>query len=706
MNHLPLFCCQVPLYRSSERLFLVKVIIFLGAFFAAAFAAAQTNLPGRMQAESYTSMSGVQLENTSDSGGGQNVGWIDTNDWMTYSINPSAAGWYDVRYRVASAASGGRVVLGHDGQDLNTDSEIPNTGGWQSWVTVSSSVYLNAGPQTITVFARNGGWNINWIEFTRQQTALPKLRQSGRFWVDTSGNRVNLRGTNVGNWLQLEFWMMNESVRTNAGIVHDQCTLEDTLSGRFGHSEKERLMKVFRDNWITTRDWDHMQAMGMNVVRIPFMYNLIEDENNPYNLRADAWQYLDYAIDEAERRGMYTILDLHGAVGSQGWEHHSGCANKNELWGSAHYRDRTKWLWDKIAERYRGRSAVAGYGLLNEPWGTDPSTLADFSTELYHVARAKDPDTMIILPGHNTGDGIGAYGHPANRGMSSNVAFEMHFYPGLWGWNEGTGTAHHINVHNNWLHCNLNGTGETCDWNNRMINLNTPLLVGEFQPWTLLGAAGGQMLRKTYDIYNMYGWAATNWAYKTVSFNGSNGSANAWGWGMVSNSSNGGTFGTLNVSTATVQQIENYFRAFAAQALVRNPEITQWMNYRPTVGQRIEAQHFSSHSGARIETTSDAGGGFNVGNLDDNDWMLYPINIPQSGWYNLQYRVASAYAGGQLVLSRDGNDLVVNSIPNTGGWQNWVTITNSVYLTAGQQDLSIYVRTGGWNINWWMLTPQ
>ena len=668
---------------------------------------AQTALPGRVQAESYTSMAGVELETTTDSGGGQNVGWIDTNDWMTYSINPAAAGWYDVRYRVASTGSTGQVVLGRNGQDLTEDTSIPNTGGWQNWTTVSSAVYLEAGPQNITLFARTGGWNINWVEFTRQAswTPLPKLKQSGRYWVDPNGNRVNLRGTNVGNWLQLEFWMMNENMSTNAGKIHDQCTLEGALTERFNYAEKERLMDIFRDSWITARDWDHMQAMGMNVVRIPFMYNLIENENAPYTLRPDAWQYLDYAIDEAEKRGMYTILDLHGAAGSQGWEHHSGCAGKNELWGSAQYRDRTKWLWDMIASRYRGRGAVAAYGLLNEPWGTDANTLADFSTELYHVARAKDPDTMIILPGHNTG-GIDAYGHPSGRGMNSNVAFEMHFYPGLWGWSEGTGNAHHINVHSNWLHCSPTGTGETCDWNNRITSLDTPFFVGEFQPWTLLGAAGGQMLRKTYDIYNMYGWAATNWAYKTVSFGGSNGNPGSWGWGMVTNSNNGGTMGSINISTATVAQIENYFRSFASQALVRNAEITYWMNYRPTVGQRIEAEHFNAHAGVRMETTTDAGGGFNASHIDSNDWMTYPINIPSAGWYTVQYRVASPNSTGQLVLSRNATDLVVNTVPNTGGWQNWTTISNSVYLEAGQQTLSIYVRNGGWNINWWSLTPQ
>ena len=66
-----------------------------------------TSLPGTVEAESYCSMSGVQTETTSDSGGGQNVGYIDSGDWMSYSVDVPAAGTYKVSYRVASPNSNG-----------------------------------------------------------------------------------------------------------------------------------------------------------------------------------------------------------------------------------------------------------------------------------------------------------------------------------------------------------------------------------------------------------------------------------------------------------------------------------------------------------------------------------------------------------------------------------------------------------------------
>jgi endoglucanase len=685
----------------------IQGLLALAATVFCSTCAAQTALPGRLEAESYTSMLGVALETTADAGGGSNVGWIDANDWMSYAVNPASAGWYTVQYRVASNAATGQLVLSQNARDISAVASVPNTGGWQTWTTITSRVYLNAGPQQLAVFAKGGGFNLNWIHFTAEggSTALPAIRQNGAFWVDASGKRVNLRGVNLGNWLQLEFWMMNQNMSNNNGVVNDQCTLEGTLTSRFGHAEKERLMGAFRDSWITARDFDLMKSMGMNVVRVPFYFNLVEDETRPYTLRADAWKYLDFAINEAEKRGMYVILDLHGAVGGQAGagEQHDGCVGAAQMWTNPAYRDRTKWLWDMVASRYRGRTAVAAYDLLNEPWGTDAGTMAAFAYELFNVVRGKDPEHVIILPGHNSG--IDAYGNPNTRGLS-NVALGMHFYPGLWGWNEVQGAQNQANVHANWLHCNTSGTGESCDWNTRITGLNTPFIIGEFQPWALTGSYGGQVTRKTYDIYNQYGWAGTSWAYKTVSFAGSNGDTSAWGWGMVTNSSNGGAMGSINVSTASAAQIESYFRSFASQPLVRHEGVAYWMNWTPAVGARIEAEMFANHKGMRMESTADAGGGFNVGHVDNNDWMSYPVNVPATGWYNLQFRVASAYTGGQFALSRNATDLVVVNVPNTGGWQTWQTVNASVYLQAGQQDLTIFAKVGGWNINWWQLTRQ
>lgn len=359
-----------------------------------------------------------------------------------------------------------------------------------------------------------------------EYVGLSPLHTEGTKWVNADNETVILKGTNLGNWLLHEFWMMNQSSNT---VATDQCTLEATLDERFGFEERERLLDMFRDNWIAERDWDVMQSFGLNVIRLPFVWNVIEDEHNPKTLRTDAWQYIDYAIEQAEAHGMYVILDLHGAVGAQGWPDHSGCADQNLYWSTPEYQERTTWLWQQIAERYKYNGTVAGYGLLNEPWGTDAANLASVMLDLYAELREADENKIIILPGHYSG--IDEYGDPESFN-GTNVAYEMHFYPGIFGWGDPT-----YETHRDWLTCGGSGDEGICQWQVKMADLGSPLLVGEFQPWASTGYEfGGENTRATYDKFGALNWAATNWSYKVLTGGGGQGNGT---WGMVTNKKSG-----------------------------------------------------------------------------------------------------------------------------------------------------------------------
>jgi hypothetical protein len=93
----------------------------------------------------------VDLESTSDSGGGYNVGWIDSGEWLNYAVNVTAAGPYLLEARVASNGSGGTFHLEVSGVDITGPLAIPDTGGWQIWTTLSTSVTLAAGEQTLRI---------------------------------------------------------------------------------------------------------------------------------------------------------------------------------------------------------------------------------------------------------------------------------------------------------------------------------------------------------------------------------------------------------------------------------------------------------------------------------------------------------------------------------------------------------------------------
>ncbi|MBP4137020.1 glycosyl hydrolase family 18 protein [Flavobacterium geliluteum] len=127
-----------------------------------------------IQAENYSSMSGVQTEPTTDTDGGLNVGYADTGDWMAYfNINFPTSGSYLIEYRVASAVSGARISSDLSAGTIQLGSvNIPNTGGWQNWQTVSQTVNVNAGTYNFGIYIQNSGVNLNWFRITKSASAL------------------------------------------------------------------------------------------------------------------------------------------------------------------------------------------------------------------------------------------------------------------------------------------------------------------------------------------------------------------------------------------------------------------------------------------------------------------------------------------------------------------------------------------------------
>ena len=124
----------------------------------------------------------------------------------------------------------------------------------------------------------------------------------------------------------------------------------------------------------------------------------------------------------------------------------------------------------------------------------------------------------------------------------------------------------------------------------------------------------------------------------------------------------------------------------------------------------IEAENYAAMYGVVTETTSDAGGGLNVGYIHPADWMSYAnikIDIPAAGSYRVTYRVASPATGGSFALHEaDGSqqyDTV--AVPATGGWQKWVDVERVITLSAGVHSLGItaITRGQGYNLNWFRL---
>ena len=113
----------------------------------------------------YRTTENVDIEATTDNGGGFNVGWIQQGEWLEYKVT-LAAGTYNINLRVASNASAGKYSVLID-SNLAGASTVGNTGGWQIWQTqkAASITFNTSGIHTVRVLADGPDFNFNWIQF-------------------------------------------------------------------------------------------------------------------------------------------------------------------------------------------------------------------------------------------------------------------------------------------------------------------------------------------------------------------------------------------------------------------------------------------------------------------------------------------------------------------------------------------------------------
>ncbi len=126
-------------------------------------------VPGKIEAEDFMSMEGVELETTTDVGGGQNVGYLDPGDYLEYEIIVTQSGNYRVDYRTAAQYGIGALQLQLIDNSGNTtalhSTSFNATGGWQTWATSSDYANLTTGRHTIRLLITQAPFNLNWIEF-------------------------------------------------------------------------------------------------------------------------------------------------------------------------------------------------------------------------------------------------------------------------------------------------------------------------------------------------------------------------------------------------------------------------------------------------------------------------------------------------------------------------------------------------------------
>ena len=251
------------------------------------------------------------------------------------------------------------------------------------------------------------------------------LRVSGNLIVDEKGQKIVLKGYNIGNWMMLENFMF--------GYPGTEEEFRYAVKKYAGEENYEYFFDRFLSYFFNEKDAAFLKDIGVNCIRIPFNYRHFESDNAPYRYMESGFKHMDRAIDICKKYGIYVILDLHAVQGHQSTSWH--CDNNNlmpaEFFTNEDHRQRFIKLWVHIAKRYKDEDIIAGYDLINEPDAIDSvtgGTAVKILNQVYKDATAEirkvDPDHIIFIAGNNFNNDFDVIEPP----FADNLAYTCHYY--------------------------------------------------------------------------------------------------------------------------------------------------------------------------------------------------------------------------------------------------------------------------------------
>ena len=242
------------------------------------------------------------------------------------------------------------------------------------------------------------------------------LSVEGASLVDGSGSTVRLQGYCLGGWMNMENFI--------TGYPGSETLQRRALRKAMGHEAYEAFFDQFLHDFFAESDAAYLADLGTNAMRIPINYRHFESDAHPKVLIETGLQRLDRAVDALAAHGVYSIIDLHAAPGFQNQHWHSDNPTHWALfWEHADFRERAVWLWEVLADHYRGNGWVAGFNLLNEPADEDGDRLIGWYAEAARRVRAIDPERMLFLDGNRYSTDFSMFTEPL-----PNTVYTAHDY--------------------------------------------------------------------------------------------------------------------------------------------------------------------------------------------------------------------------------------------------------------------------------------
>ncbi|PVF95081.1 glycoside hydrolase [Serendipita vermifera] len=277
----------------------------------------------------------------------------------------------------------------HHGSNTNTHESSPSpTPTVTTWGGDGSIVTKEDG----TTFIYNNTFGGYWVydpanplnNSARAQDYTPPLSERWRWGRDI------MYGVNLGGWLNLEPFIspaMYEPFYPNAV---DEWTLSEQIQARDGNLDAiEEHYKTF----IVEEDFAMIAAAGLNWVRLPIPFWIIETYPGEPFLARTGWTYFLKAIEWARKYGLRINLDLHAVPGSQnGWNHSGKLGPINFLSGVMGVANAQRTLdYIRILAEFISQPEyspiIPFFGIINEPSDIPETAIKQFYAEAYRVIR-------------------------------------------------------------------------------------------------------------------------------------------------------------------------------------------------------------------------------------------------------------------------------------------------------------------------------
>jgi aryl-phospho-beta-D-glucosidase BglC (GH1 family) len=240
----------------------------------------------------------------------------------------------------------------------------------------------------------------------------------GKDIVGPDGEKIRLRGINLGNWFEPEGYMFHFD-----GGPQSTREIEGFFNELIGPAAATAFWKEYRRRYVTESDIRFLRSAGLNSVRIPLHYKFFLPGGEGFDV-------LDPAIAWCRRAGLWVILDMHCAPGGQTGANIDDSWNYPWLYDSEQDQQLLCDVWRRIAQHYRDEPIVLGYDLLNEPIPHFPrlqqynDKLEPVYRRVTKVIREVDPNHCIILEAAQWDTNFKVFGPP----FDPNLIYEFHKY--------------------------------------------------------------------------------------------------------------------------------------------------------------------------------------------------------------------------------------------------------------------------------------